>query len=606
MVFVKHMTLSRKTILMFLFISMILPAAASAEGTLGIALKQGYDYPYISAIDPYVSAAASGLMQGDHIKDIGAISVWFVDQGRRFFKYFVKKGQPFMVVITRDGVTHRLQIDMNKPPLEWPARSGSDAYSTCYFSPNAACVEAFITEPNDEKVSVRFNSYDNAIRKLMQLGQADKARAYYEEMEALFFNTPELIQYYSSTLFRIMHDMGITPDQRHFDYVYKHIDKTKIYDLLEHASLFSEFGAPEFGAVFLNAAMALVAKKPKTLESNTRGFGKALAALKNHDALRSYLTSSDHSSETKNKLLSEVIWSYMKQSEIKLAEDALLMIDAVPRKWTDKDHLIFIRLFIKMHKNEAAWTMVERVIKHYEESKGKMFAQPILAATLVKAYGAYGSIHKGRQLVNQHFSKDPLWIMMELAIEAADSKSSHWSAVQFYKDFPKLLDDTYALLKATPLAQRQKLNKSTLKKFYVVLAAYKSVNPSIKELDGLGFDKYSYGSIIDAFIEARKLDTALRWTDEVEGRFGKTYKYSAIFTALGSAATSSAEIERFARHPKFNDNKYGFGRTYLDMLYRHGQFDQALSLFNQKTPVQKRSTIMRQIGLFTPCRSCDL
>ncbi|MCB1669299.1 MAG: PDZ domain-containing protein [Pseudomonadales bacterium] len=47
---------------------------AFAEAKIGIGLKQGYDTAYISDIDPFGSGAASGLMNGDRIKEINGVA----------------------------------------------------------------------------------------------------------------------------------------------------------------------------------------------------------------------------------------------------------------------------------------------------------------------------------------------------------------------------------------------------------------------------------------------------------------------------------------------------------------------------------------------------
>lgn len=582
---------------------LVFSSAAHAETKLGLALKQGYEYPYISEIDPKGIGAASGFMKGDHIKEIGAVSIWFTIQAKKFLRFNLKKKQPFTVMVERDGSLQQVIVDANKPRLTFPAVQGADMFSNCYFTPSANCLEGFLNAPEKDHAGVTISRYRFNVMAFHRLGRDDAARDALRQMKDFFYDNPGTVKFHSGTMLEAMELVNQKADQRFADFVYQHTSQKSIVDLLAHAQAFAKYGTPELGQRFLDDALKIAALKPKYLGFNGRRLGETLAAFGDHAKIRSLVTSKAYNSEGKNWIFEGALTYHVGNEDMRSAEIVVNLILNTPRPWTDKDALRFVRLFNKMHFELNKLAMLNRLIKQYDETEGK-FYQSAIGARLISALGASGQIHRARKYIERQ-PGDPLPLMMDLSVHAANSKSAHGIAVQFYKDFPKLLDDTYTLLKSKTPEQRKKINKSTLKDFYGVLAAYLPANPSIRELDGLKFDKYRYGPIIDEMIEVRKYDLALKWTDDVEGRFGKTYKYGNIFSSLGGIA-GRADMDKHRQHPQFGKHSNRFHRQLLDRLYWKGRMDEALREFKALDAVNKRSAVRQQLMFVVPCQSCDL
>lgn len=601
------MSFGKSLVLFFLFTFFALPSVAQAETKLGLALKQGYyDYPYISEIDPNGIGAASGFMKGDHIKEVGSVSIWFTGQARRFFKYNIKKGKPFIVMVKRYGSLQRVIVDLSKSPKSFPKHQGTDKYSSCYLAPTIACINTFITKPTDAQAARRMSGYYNNIIALSKIGKLDKARSQLKELETLYYQDPKNVRYNTGTVTESMAYLDIKPDQRLANFVYLHTDKTKTSDLLSKASLFIRHETPQHGQRFLDHVIQIFAENPKEVRYAAASYGRMLAAYKKHVLLRTITVSSKYRSEDKNKILQAALMYHLGQEDMKSAQKVQDIILNVQRSSTDKDLLLFIKLFNKTHNMDARHRMLSLLMKNYENGEGKFMIQALLFHSVVKGLGASGQIHKARTYIEKHATKDPVSIMMALAVEAAHSRSSNGLAVQFYKDFPKLLNDTYTLLKAMPLEKRQKLNPLVLRDFYVVLAAYLPINPSTQDVDGIKrFDKYDYGPIIESFVEVRKYGPALQWTDVAERKFGNTYKYGDIFASLGGIA-SGKDMALHTQHLQFRKHSNRFHSKHMERLYWKGHMDRALIEFNQLDETNKVSAILKQAMFVAPCKSCDL
>ncbi len=592
--------------LILLFVLFAFSSTAWAETKLGIALKQGYDYPYISEIDPKGIGAASGFMKGDHIKEIGSVSIWFIGQAKGFLKFNLKKDKPFAVMVERDGSLQQVIVDRNKPKLSFPHQKGTDPYSDCYFKPNAACIEHFILQPDHTaRWGTAFSHYSTNISTLIALGKTDKARAALNKMKAYFYTKPDpyIVRTYTTNVLGAMDALGEKPDQQFRDFVYQNSDRKKLYDMLGLAVTYKEYGAPKLGRRFLDDALRMLDSDPKSLGVSDDRYGRALAAFEMHDRLRAIIVSKTYFSFQKNSILKGALIYHVKQEDAPSVGKIMDIIINTPRSWTDTDRWHYVRLFHKLHFEGRKKNMLSHISKQYDDLQGNMF-QTAVSTSVIRALGASGQIHRALTYIDKS-PGDSLALMMYLAIEAANSRSSHGIAVRFYKDFPKLLTDTYALLKTKTPEQRKKLGKTTLLNFYKVLAVYLPSPPSIRELDGLGLQQYHYESIIDHFIEVRKYGAAFAWADDIEKRFRGTYKYSDIYTALGGIA-SYEEMNRYKQHAGLAKHKNRFHRQLLDRLYWGGYLKEARAEFAQLDEKNKRSAIRNQLMFITPCESCDL
>lgn len=581
--------------------------AAFAETKLGIGLKQGYNYAYISDISPFGSGAASGFMDRDHIKEVNGVSIWFVDQAEKMLKYNLEKGQPFIVMVERNGGLNRVMVDASKPSRSFPKKQGVEVYSNCYMAPDAACLEAIIDnkKPIDQSNSSIMYNYNSQVENYILLGKQQKALKAYQEMETLFFRDKGLTSSHAHNLFAAMKKVGKTPEKRHFDFIYQNTKK-RINDLSYEARRFAEYDAMNYADVFYTDMINLIKQKPKDLKYNTMYVGPTLALLGKKDQLVSYLESDQHPSEIKNKLLEYYIIELVKAQKKEEAQEAVKLVYSVKRSWTNSDYVIFVRLFHKLHMQDAAWNTIKRLEQFYADGEGKIFIQPLVSRSLIEAYGAVGSIHNGRKYIDKHFKDNPLEMMMTLAIEAANSRSSKGLALQYYKDLPKLVEETYTKLKGASAEEKKKLNSFVVKSFYEVLAAYLPVNPSVQELSSYEFDKYNYTGIIDSFIEVRKFDNAVEWTNTIEAKFGNSYKHGDILAAVGALARSQEETDRFKRSPAFRKNDFRLLRPHMKRLYWNGYFDKALGEFQTMSEKEKVIAVLEQSSFVVPCTDCTL
>ena len=581
----------------------LFPAFAQTDAKLGIALKQGYNSPYISEINPYGSGAASGFMSSDYILEINMVPIWFTHQAEKFLKFNIQKGQPFYVMVKRNGSLHRIEVDPTKPSRLFPKRQGTDIYSKCFMAPTAECIKVFITKPVDGENSSKVYGYSGAIDDLTDLGDFATAKQFLTEMEALVLNDAKLVKQNTGTLFRAMDKLGIKPSKKHYDAAFRYTDKTKVNDLLNMVKLFAEHDMPQYAEPFYREALKHFEKKPSDIKYKAGSLGTAIAALEKFDDLRSYLESESLLAESKNRILKEVILYFVKKDDKTNADKALGFIDIARKSWTNKDQEVYVRLFNKLHRDGLAMHIIKAQESAYEKGKGQLFIQPIIGASLVRTWGAIGSFHNAQKYLGLSSEKSRLSLMIDLTEQAAESRGAAGLSVQFYKDFPKFLQDTQAALKAATPEQRKRISAFEITKFYQVLAAHLPANPSPSDLRGYKLESYDHDRIINAFIEVRKHSKALEWAESTGAR---SYAYSKIFESLGSSAKSQADIDTLTRRAAFEPNKLLFNRAYIKRLYWNGYFDKALAQFNKLDIKEKKIMIRRQLPFVVACKTCHL
>ena len=210
----------------------------------------------------------------------------------------------------------------------------------------------------------------------------------------------------------------------------------------------------------------------------------------------------------------------------------------------------------------------------------------------------------GRKIIDEH-ETDPLIAMMDLTIAAGDSNTTIGGSVQFYKDFPRLLGDTHALVKAASAEDLKKVNKTRFVSFYKVLASHANTKISLGELDRISLTKYDYEQIIGQQIEVQKFDQALKFADYVKAKFGSTYSYGYIASSLGSAGTDQ-QITAFTKHPSFAKYKNRVTFGYIERLYWSGNYDSALIVFESLNKTEKATAIRGQLPFVTECAKCDI
>lgn len=582
-------------------------SAAPDEAKLGIGLEQGYDYPYILEIDPYGLGAAAGMMQGDHIKQIGSVSMWFTDQAEKFFKYHLSKDKPFIVLIERNGALNQIIVDKSKPYRVFPKKPGTDVFSNCYFAPETSCIQSIIEtmRPDGSSHSSLLRHYFSKIESFMLLNEKQKAMAVFRDMERLFFNDPTLVEYDSWSVLESRNLLGLAPEKRHFDYIYRHTEK-RISALAQKASMFAKFGQAGYADIFYNDTISMIEKKPDELQNKLMFIAPMLAKLGKKQQLLRYLQADNYSSTVRNSLLARYITELVKEQKRGELKDALSMIFSVKRPWTNKDYVLFAKLFHKLHMNDAARNMVERLEKLHEKNNDKPLFQPLTARSLIVVNGALGRIHLARKYIDKHYKDQPLEMLMKLAVEAANSRSSKVLAVQYYKDLPKLIDEAYALLIKLPAAQKKKLNRRVAVDFYEVLAAHQYANPQYSELKAYTHYEDDYKGVIETFIAARRFDEAMTWINAAEQEFGTTYWHGDIYSALGALSPSREFSEKFKKYPSFQNNKIRYYNSHIARLYWNGYFEEALLNFNLLNTAQKVNLTLNQAKFVVPCKMCTI
>ncbi len=599
--------------LCFIVITFFIGAASSAlaqtipppgEVRLGIQIKQGVD-PYIADLDVNGLGASSGLLIGDHIKEIGYAPTAFTYQVKAHLSS-KKKDKPFNIVVTRGGVLVVIKVDPRKPLRSWIKQKGTDPLSDCYLSPTADCIVNTIMKPEKQtSIQEQFSSHTSNVQNLLRLNRRDLAKSELEKAKRKYFQLPK-ITYKVGSMVRALHQMGESPDPRLLKYTKNKLHlkngKVNVSDLLSVTEYFGEAGYKEAAMMFLNLVVDAAKTSPGLIKSYSRRLGRALAATEKNDWITSYLKSKHYKSEWKSKMLEAAFLQYIENEDLKSASIIMNLIFGVHTSKTNEDNLIFIRLFKKAQQDKVVLKMVEQ-LKHQTE-KASPLIRPILARSLVKAYGAIGDIPKGRQTIQKYFSKKPLRSMLDLIIESANSRSSVGSTVQYYKELPQLIAETYALLKKSSAKERKSL-RLTIKEFYEVMAAHLKSRFSIQEWNAYGFQWYDYGNLVSALVEVRKYDEAMRFADESQRRFGKSYRYMDIFYLYGYTAPPQ-RVEILKRHPQYRKHEHFYKRARLQNLYWKGFTKKAADLFPTLTQKEKRISIIQQIPFATVCNTCNL
>lgn len=573
---------------------------------LGIEVKQGVS-PYVKDIDPNGLAASAGMMSGDYIMEIDNVAVWYIHQvkGQLSIK---KTDKPVQVVVKRNGTLHTLTIDPAKPAKTWRVIKDGDPLADCYLAPTAECVlETMLKSAFDSnQPKDRFIAHTSNIDRLVQMNRMDIAVSEYEKAEEAFYQLADIKYDYPSML-RAQSVLKKKPDQKFLTYTRSKVssDRGGAIDtngLLYAAQYFGEYGHTDSAMPYLTDVIEAAKKSPKILKFDARSLGRALAATGRHDLIKTFLESKDYDSEWKTKMLEDALIFHVKQEQMKDGEEILKIILSYPRQKTNKDDILVIRMLKKLQQDDLMFSLTDQLTKHTE--KMDPLFRGLLARTLVQAHGARGSIHMGRKVIEQYFSKDPLAPLIDLTVDSANSRSAIGLAVQFYRDMPKLISETYALLKNTDMEERKR-NKLEIRKFYEVLAADLNSAFSRQEFDSYGYDSFDYDQIIDIFIEVRKYDEALEWTVEQERRFGKSYNYHDLFSMYGQAAPPE-KMEQIKKHSKFKEHGDFFNRAYLKRLYWNGRIEEAAALFKTLSDKEKKIMIFSQIPFVSQCLKCDL
>jgi len=591
---------------LLVFILVVFAPSAQAQVKLGIEIKQGYDSAYVADIDPNGLAAAAGIMKGDYIKEIDNVALWFTHQLRGTMG-IKKADKPFTVVVRRGETLHSIRVDPAKPAKSWRRIKGGDALSDCYLSPTADCIidlsmKNIKTETDADK---RFSARVATIGRLVQIDRLDLAKAEFEKLKVEYYQLPKLEYNFSATL-RLFNVFGEKPSEKLLSHALNKVKmkggKLNIGSLLRAAEYLGEYGYKNEGVPFVMPVVEAAKKSPKLIKYDSRGMGRALGATEQYDLMKSYLKLEDFDSRWGSQMLEAAFLYHMKQEDLKSAEKVMKIILTFPRSKTNKDDLIFIRMFRKAQQDKLVYKFINR-LKDQTEKMDPLF-KPLLARSLVKAYGAVGNIHMGRKTIEQYFKTNRLGPMLDLTIESANSRSTPGLAVQFYRDLPKLIAETHTLVKNAS-AKDKKSNKLDIKKFYLVLAAHLQSNFTLQEYDAYGFDDYEYENMIEAFTEVRRYDEALAWTVAKERKFGKTWSYYDVFSMYGASA-SPDKIDKLKRHPKFSEHGKFFDRAYLKRLYWGGHVEDAANLFKSLSLKEKEIAIFGQMPFVSVCKKCDL
>jgi len=573
---------------------------------LGIEIKQGHKDTYIGDIDPKGLAAATGLMAGDHIKEIDGVALWFTHQVRGTMG-IKKLDKPFTTVVQRGGTLHSFRIDPAKPARSWPRIKGDDAMSDCYLSPTAECIidlsmKRIKTATSTKK---RFSARISAIANLIQLDRPALAKAELEKAKEDYYRLSKP-EYSFGSIIGALNRLGNKPDKRLLAYSQKKFGfkngKVNVDQLLFAAEGLGRHGYKDDAVPFVMQAINTAKSSPKLIEYNARTMGRALAAIERYDLMKSYLKSRGSDSEWGSHMLEEAFLYYIKEEGLESAEKVMKIIFTFPRSKTNKDDLIFIRLFKKMQQDSIVHKLTER-LENQTKKMDPLFAK-ILARSLVKAYGARGNIHLGRKTIEKYFKKNSLGPMLDLVIESANSRSSPGLALQYYRDLPKLVSETYQLIKNASVKDKRS-NRQNIKKFYLVLAAELQSSITMQEYDAYNFDSYDYEKMIGILVEVRKYDQALAWTVAVEKKFGKTFSFFDVFSMYGASAPLD-KIDRLKRHPKFKEYGRFFNRAYLKRLYWKGYIKEAAKLFKTLGVEEKKIAIFGQIPFVSTCKKCDI
>ncbi len=578
-------------------------ANAQEQGALGIAIAQGYDYPYISHINPFGAGAASGLMVGDHIKEIGAASVWYTYQAEAFLKN-QKAGQPFTMVIERNGTLHSLNIDVRRPMRKWLNIDPQGEKAKCFFRPSVECIKSYTDVAMEDTLDQRYSGYYSAVKTLALAGMKAEAVTYAINMEKDFYSLPEFFSFQVGTLLETLALVDRKPSDALVPFVLRNIRQDNLSDYLSVASSFEKYGHADQGRVFFDRAMALIKKDPSKLRFSARSFGEALAAYGEYEQIKTYAQSSEYKSDWAVDLLEGAITQHIKEGDLKSVDKVLQILFTINRGWSDKEYVQLIQLFMRLHQPETAERFLSILERNYNKNESNNIARALYAGSLVRGNAAMGRIAEAQTYLNRHF-ENSVRMKMDLIIHAVESKSSYGIGVQFYKDLPPLIEETHRLYLALPDKEKKRARGSDMRKFYSVLAAYLNINPDYRDFSAQNIEKFSYERVIDSQIQVRKLDQALVWTDYVQKKFGKTYKYGKIFSSLGSSGSQKA-IDSFSKHPKFAEYRQRFLRHHMYRLFWNGRVKDAAVYFNSLDEKEKIGAIRRQVYFVRTCAECDL
>ena len=577
---------------------------SQAKAKLGIALKPGYRSPYIAHIDPNGLAAASGFHKSDYIVEIGNVSIYNIDQAKRFLNAF-KAGTIFKVLVKRNDTLHLITVDPNRQGKIWPKEGGTDALSTCFVVPTEDCIDDAL-ETILAANETDYYTWSDATRNYDTLGWVEFRDSAFTHLRLLYFRLPSnQVWLKFPSMMDLQKDLGLKPDQSLIGFTEKAMLKKKgpedIGRLLDLAAGFSEVSG-EMGIPYLKRAIALIEKNPKIYNANARELGKAIGYSGQIQMVEKVLGLKEFGREEANELIQSIIRTRHQVGDRRNAVAIQKVLINAKQSWTNQDILSFVEFAQEVHDLELSRTMIARLEKQFEE--GSELVKGLVLYSLIKAHGVSGNIHKARQLIDEHVN-NPLIAMMDLTIAAGKSRSTIGGSVQFYKDFPKLLADTHALVKTASDEELKMVRQIRFAQFYQVLAASVKTSVTVAELSRLKLEKNQYEQVIDQQVEVRKFDQALALADAVNSKFGSTWAYRNIADSLSSAG-SDQQLLAYTKHPSFQKYKNRSALEYIERLYWSGRIESALTVFNSLDDQQKAKAIVRQTPFVAGCPRCDL
>lgn len=584
-----------------MFFSVYQVGLAVAQDRLGIALKQGHDYTYISHIDPFGAGAASGLMVGDHIKEVGNFSIWYKYQVEAILRQHNKQ-VPFLVVVQRNGTLHTLNVSYSTPTRQWERIAVEGAHAQCFFSPSVACISASLDVPrSSDTIELRYGKYYRLIKALVLLGQVEKARLYLDEKEATFYAFQKFFTTNAGTLMETMKMVGKVPDERLFNFVAQRIRVDDFKDNLRMAETFKQYGHEKAGLYFFDKAMAVARSNQKSIKFSSSQLGEVLAAFRRYDLIKSYVETSDFDLKWKNNLLKNALIYFLKEYDVEGSKAVLDMIFNSKRTWTDNSMLEFIRVFIKMQRTDFAQKLLSEL--EARASNNPQLEQ-LYAAPLMRGNAAIGRVDRARAYLDRHFSNS-LDLHMDLIIEAAESKSSNGIAVQYYTSLSPLIEKTMTMYQAMPAQEKARLPSAMVTQFLTIAAANLSSHPVYGDFKAYSGDTYDVKRVIDSFIAVHRYQDALIWTDKAEKDLGQVYQYEKLFNSLGSSGSAQV-TDSFSKHPKFEQYRQNFLRHHAYRLFWNGRVQEAAQIFQLLSADEQRQMLSRQVYFVRSCVECTL
>lgn len=588
----------------FVVLAALYTTSVQAADRLGIALQQGYDYPHVSYIDPFGPGAASGLMVGDRIKEIGNRSVWYTYQVKALLSQ-ANKTAPFTMVIERNGTLHSLQISFSKPAKKWPIATVHGQYGACFFKPTRRCIAESLDNPSSyADLNKRFGRSYTYVKTLAQLGDMKRARQAQADAEVTLYRLPEFSSSNAAVLIDQMQLVGAAPGETFFNFVVRNLDKTDLADNLNMARAFKKSGNDQAALNFFGKSLRIARSDPKKLQSRATLFGRVLAAFGRHDLLTEYLEADGFKPRWKDQLIEAAIIHHLKAEDFEGTRTALNIMTSAKRSRTDRTQLRMIRLFTKMQRPDYAQRIISNIEKAAKKPENQTFMKSSYAASLIRAYAASGKVSNAVAILDRDF-KTSLKLHIQLVVEAAESKSAYGVAAQFYPRLPPLIQRTTALYQQNKTTAGRQLLTVNTRNFLQVSASTAKLKPDFNMFQAIDASKYDAQKIIEALAAVRRQPEALSWADWAERRFGKVYTYGKIFRSAGSSGTQKL-MDALSQHPKYSQYGQGMLHHHMYRLYWNGRIEQAIEVFAKLSAEEQRRAVLRQVHFVRKCNECTL